>query len=84
MRGAHALGKKGADPEAGCLGTVLGSGLIEILDKLSKAWKTGDHGVRGQPPWAEVTAQVTWVMSRHIHGPTEGRCRQSSPFLFPF
>lgn len=82
MEGATSPRKEGRRPQGRCLRTVLGGGLIEILDKLSKAWNTSDHGVRGQSPWAEVMAQITWVVSWHTDGPAASRCRQSSRFLF--
>lgn len=50
------LERKDPDPEAGVRADSLGERLDEILDKLSKVWKTSKHGVRGQSPWAEATA----------------------------
>lgn len=64
-------------------GDSLGDGFIETQDKLSEVWKISDCGVRGQFRWAEVTAQVTWVVSRQIHNPAVGRCHWSSPLLLP-
>lgn len=41
-------------------GTILVMALLR-LDKLSEVWKTTDCRGRGHSPWAEITAQVTWL-----------------------